>query len=149
MTLAFNPALEGASAVNDPNKAVYAASERAVAVGPHDARPWLLLARAAARFDCLNRNPAAPLKMSYYTGPNETLLIPMRLSVATQSEAINDPELQILVTNDVRTILLRKPDMKPTLVAAYRDASPEGKRFIETAVAQLDPSFAAELRASR
>ncbi len=87
--------------------------------------------------------------MSYYTGPNETLLIPMRLSVATQSEAINDPELQILVTNDVRTILLRKPDMKPTLVAAYRDASPEGKRFIETAVAQLDPSFAAELRASR
>ena len=87
--------------------------------------------------------------MSYCTARNETLLIQMRLSIATQSEAINDPELQILVTKDVRTILLRKPDMKPTLVAAYRDASPEGKRFIETAVAQLDPSFAAELRVSK
>jgi hypothetical protein len=145
MTLAFNPASEGATANDESSTAVQAATERAIALGPHDARSWLLLARADARLDWLNRNRAGPLEMSYYTGSNETSLMPMRLSTVSQSEAINDPDLQNLVTNDLRIMLLRRPTMKPAIVAAYRDASPEGKRFLETAVEQIDPNFVAEL----
>jgi hypothetical protein len=145
MALAFSPVSEDADTADDRNKALHAATERAIALGPHDARAWLLLSKADARLDWLNRNFLGPLKMSYYTGPDETALIPMRLAIATQSEAITDPELQILVTNDLRTILLRWPKMKPAIIAAYRDASREGKHFLETAVAQMDSSFAMQL----
>src|SRR5258708_4587598 len=101
-----------------------------------------------SRLDFLNQKVAGPLKMSYYTGPNEIALIPLRILIATRSDAIADPDLQILVGGEIRTIITRKPESKPLILAAYRDALPEGKRFIESTVAALDPALLAAMRAS-
>ena len=84
--------------------------------------------------------------MSYYAGPNELSLMPLRIKIATQSTAITDPELQILVGAEIRTIITRKPDLKPVIVAAYRNALPEGRRLIETQVRELDPGLLSSLR---
>jgi len=49
----------------------------------------------------------------FYTGPNELSVIPMRINIATRTDAITGPELQILVGAEIRTIITRKPDLKP------------------------------------
>jgi hypothetical protein len=62
--------------------------------------------------------------------------------------AITDAELQILVAQEIRTIILRHQDQRPSLLAAYRDASAEGKQFIEATVGDLDKNLLATIRAS-
>jgi len=89
------------------------------------------------------------LKMSYYTGSNEVVLMPLRLLVATCSDAINDSELQNLVAREIRLIVTREQNLKPAIVVAYQNASPDGKRFIEAAVADLDSGLMATLRGKR
>src|ERR1700677_1365942 len=44
VTLVANRNFENGHAPINPNTAAIAVSERAIALGPHDARPWLLLA---------------------------------------------------------------------------------------------------------
>ena len=51
-----------------------AMAERAVRLSPHDSRIWLLIAAIDARLDWLDRRVGAPLKMSYYTAPNDAAL---------------------------------------------------------------------------
>jgi hypothetical protein len=122
------------------------AAVRAIQLAPHDSQAWLLIAAVNAHDP--NRNVAGPLKMSFYTGPNELSLIPLRLKITARSAAIAEPELQILAAGEIRTIITRKPDLKPFLVAAYRNALPEGKRFIEDQVSELDPGLMTTLRAA-
>jgi hypothetical protein len=140
----FGLSAGGMPSTDDASKDIQLVTERALALGPHDARAWLMLAAANARLDWINRSDTGPLKMSYFTGPNETALMPLRLSIATQSQAITDPDFQILVAGDLRTILLVRPDLKPTILAAYHDASIDGKHFIEASVNQIDPNFSAQ-----
>jgi hypothetical protein len=121
------------------------AAMRAAELAPYDTRAWLLLADVDSR--ALDHN-AGPLKMSYYTGPNELSLAPLRINIATRTPAIADPELQILVGNEISTIITRKPDLKPAISAAYRKALPEGKHFIEAQVGELDAGLLASLRAT-
>jgi hypothetical protein len=144
IALALERALERVPPATAPSNEVRSLIECAILVGPHDARSWLLLAVLEG-----NRDLGGPLKMSFYTGPNDASLMPMRLAIATRSDVIADPELQVVVTNDLRTIVLRRPNLKPAIEAAYRDASPDGKRFMETAVAKLDPNFVAEFVAKK
>lgn len=123
-----------------------AVAEKAATLSPHDSRVWLIL----ASLDCLqHREVSGPLKMSYYTGPNEIVLMPLRLLVATCSQAINDAELQTLVASDIRFIITHEQDLKPAILAAYKDASPSGKRFIETVVGDLDPGLMATIRVNK
>jgi hypothetical protein len=124
------------------------AAVRAVELAPHDSRVWLLLAGMDSQRDRLTRDAAGALKMSYYTGPTELPLIPSRIVIATRSDAITDPELQILVGGEIRTIITRKPDLKPLILTAYRYAIPEGKRFIETTIAEIDPGLLTTIRAT-
>jgi hypothetical protein len=124
------------------------AAERAASLAPHDSRIWLLLAAVASQLDRGGRQGDDALRMSYYTGPNELALIPTRLSIAARSSSIGDAELQVLVGQEIRTILTRKPDLKPWIVVAYRNASPEGRAFIESTVGALDPVLLATLRAA-
>ena len=123
-------------------------AKRAARLSPHDSRTWLLLAAFDSRFDWPNREVANRLKMSYYTGPNELALTPLRIRIATRSTAITDAELQILVAQEIRTIILRHQDQAPSLLAAYRDASPEGKEFLEATVGDVDKNLVAAMRAS-
>jgi hypothetical protein len=139
---------EGAPQMTQPRDRARAVAERAARLSPHDSRTWLLLAALDSRFDWPNREVANRLKMSYYTGPNELALAPLRIRIATRSMAITDAELEILVAQEIRTIILRHQDQKPSLVAAYRDASPEGKQFVEATVGDLDKNLVAAMRAS-
>jgi hypothetical protein len=147
LTLASGPLFELTAGPTAPIEYVRATTERAIALGPHDPRVWLLSAAIEARLAGLKRNLLGPLKMSYYTGPNEGLLIPTRLMIASGSNAIADPELEILVSSELRTIVMHRPDLRPAVLAAYREASPEGKRLIEDTVTELDAALAGELRA--
>ena len=125
-----------------------AVAQRAASLSPHDSRTWLLLAALDSRFDWPNREVASRLKMSYFTGPNELLLTPLRIRVATRSTAITDAELQPLVAQEIRSVVLRHPDQKPSLLATYRTASIEGKQFIEETVGDIDKNLLATLRTS-
>jgi hypothetical protein len=125
-----------------------AVAHRAARLSPHDSRTWLLLAALDSRIDWPNSEFANRLKMSYFTGPNEPALTPLRIRIATRSMAITDAEMQNLVAQDIRTIILRNPDQKSSLLAAYRDTSPEGKQFIEATVGDLDKNLLATIRAS-
>jgi hypothetical protein len=145
LTLAAAPLLAAAPVAADP--CARKATERAAAFGPHDARSWLLLAGILERAEMGDGSLAGPLKMSYYTGPNEAALIPFRLKLATRSSAIADAQVQTLVASELRTIVLRRSDLKPAVLAAYRQASPQGRRLIEDTVTRLDPAFGGELRA--
>ena len=121
-------------------------AEKAAARSPHNARNWLLLASQ----DCqLHREASAALKMSYYTGPNEIALMPLRLLVATCSDAMNDAELQTLVEREIRLIVTHEQNLKPAIVAAYLNATPSGRRFIETVVGDLDSGLMATIRANK
>ena len=123
-----------------------AAAEKAAKLSPHDPRIWLLLAYQ----NCLlNRETSGTLKMSYYTGPNEIVLTPLRLLIATCSDAIDDAELQTLVAREIRLIVTHEQNLKPAIVTAYQNASPSGKRFIEAVVGDLDRGLMATIRANR
>jgi hypothetical protein len=143
MTMDARSPLEASAA--EPLEAARSAASHAADLAPHDSRTWLYLAMIELR---LNRDAAGSLKMSYYTGPNDARLIPLRIIVAVRSPAINDPELKLLVRSEIRAIVFRRTDAKQLLLAAYNDALPEGKRFIEAAVAELNPALQAEIRAA-
>ena len=130
----------------DQARVVRATAEKTATLSPHEARNWLIL----ASLDCLaHREASGTLKMSYYTGSNEIVLMPLRLLVATCSDAINDAELQTLVAREVRLIVTHEQNLKPAIVAAYQNAAPSGKRFIETVVGGIDSGLMATIRANR
>jgi hypothetical protein len=122
------------------------AAVRAVELAPYESRAWLVIAAV----DVLDsrRNVAGPLKMSYYIRPHELSLIPLRIATTTRSAAISEPEVQVLAAGEFRTIITHKSDFKRFLIAAYRNALPEGKRFIEGQVNELDPALLTSLRAT-
>jgi hypothetical protein len=121
-------------------------AERAAFFAPHNGMPWLILANLDSHLDGLTRRAAAALKMSFYTGPNEASLIPNRLLVAVRFEALADDEVKLLVRHEVGTIITRRPELKPSIAAAYDDAPPEGKRFLESVVGEVEPNFLPVLR---
>jgi hypothetical protein len=77
--------------------------------------------------------------MAYYTGQNELELAPARLMVAAQPGVLADEELRQLVRDELRTILTRKTELKPAIVAAYREGSSAVKALIEEVVSTQDP----------
>jgi hypothetical protein len=119
------------------------AAMRAVTLAPHESRAWLVL----ANLDRLNPQGAEALKMSFYTGPYEVALIPEQIRLATRLNVTGDDELQNLIAQEISIIIFRRPELKPAIIAAYRDASPDGKQFIETTVGTLDPNLLTEIRA--
>ena len=126
------PRLQGVPADNDSTaiESAHSAALRAARLAPHDARAWLILATIASALNHPNREIAGPLKMSYLTGPGEVPLSALRLRVATRSGVIEDEELQNLVTQDVRTLVIRRPELAPEIISIYRGASAEGQRFL-------------------
>jgi hypothetical protein len=106
---------------------------------PHQSGTWLLLAGLAARHPMPNLDPVEALKMSYYTGASEQELMPLRLRIALQSKAFDDPEVQHFVSQDLRLALARQH--RSTVIEAYSAASPAGKSFIEHIVREIDPEL--------
>jgi hypothetical protein len=121
------------------------AAERALSHAPYQSEVWLLLADMAQKYEMPNPKGAAALKMSYYTAPYKTSLIPLRLSVAVRSEALSDVDLRQFVEHDLRMILAKQPELRPAIVAAYANASTAGQQFVEGVVQEADASFLTSL----
>ena len=70
----------------------------------------------------------------------------MRLLLAVRSDALADLDFQLLVRHDIGTIVTRKPELKPAILGAYRNALPAGQEFIEKTLEDIDPGLLASLR---
>jgi hypothetical protein len=123
-----------------------AVTERAATQAPHDGRMWLLLASLESRMDWVTRRGASLLRMSYYTAPNETALVPLRLATFGRLDAAGDEDLLQLVRREIANVVNKRPELKGAIVAAYGEALPAGKRFFEETLRGLDPKLLASPR---
>jgi hypothetical protein len=122
-----------------------ATAGRAARLSPHDSRIWLMLAGLHFRLGGNNPKAAEALKLSYYTGPNELSLTPLRLLLSVQSDAISDEELQSFVVLELQRVVMQRPDLKPAIALAYQNALPKGREVIEATLEQADPNFLATI----
>ena len=129
-----------------------ALAETALRRSPHDSRVWLLCAALALRIEELTGHrsdrPAAGLKMSYFTGQYELGLAPLRLALAVRPSMLSDEELRHLVRAELSAIVTSEPELKPAIVAAYREATPTAKSLIEDVVAGQDPELLKSVQSS-
>jgi len=116
----------------------------ALADAPHQSSAWLLLAGLTSRYQLPGIDAKEAVKMSYFTGPSELELMPLRLWVAVRSDALSDSELRDSISREVR--LLFTHQQKSAIVAAYNAAPSEGRQFIEQTIREIDPSAAGSLR---
>jgi hypothetical protein len=126
---------------------VRVAAARAARLAPHDARAWLLLALADAHDGLDSRQQTEALRMSYYTGANDLALIPERMKLAVRSPAMTDTDFQNLVAGEVLSIV-RRPALQSVIVSSYRQASPDGKRFLKSYIGPLDAALLAQMQAT-
>ncbi|MBI1203490.1 MAG: hypothetical protein GC182_13365 [Rhodopseudomonas sp.] len=128
------------------DKAPGAIAETAAILAPYDARAWLILAQneQAASHDAAAQ---ARLKMSYYTSPYRDDLFPLRIRLVAQMPSNADAELSSYADYELRTAMQSSPPLRADAVAAYRVASPGGRKFFDQAFAKLDPALLAELKA--
>jgi hypothetical protein len=111
---------------------------------PHTSGAWLMLAGLFWRFPSLRGDAIEPLKLSYYTGPSERLLVPLRLEMALRLESFNDIEMRQLLTRDIRLLLMQK--QTPTIAKIYNAASANAKNFMEQTVRDIDPTAFDKIR---
>jgi hypothetical protein len=123
----------------------FAELDRALGYAPHRAEAWLLLAGLEQRYRSAKSNPAEALKMSYYTGPSEPALMPLRLLVAARLDALDDTEIQRFIRREMHLLLAQ--GQTSAVAESYAGASPTGRRFIEQAIDELDPAYRGLLRA--
>ncbi len=123
---------------------VRASLDKALGYAPLQANAWLMLAGLEERYPAPNSDPAPALKMSYYTGPSERPLIPLRVRIVARLNALDDIEIQQFIRRDLGFLLAQQ--QKPFIAEAYAAASPAGKKFIEQAVGEIDPAYLALLR---
>jgi hypothetical protein len=120
--------------------------DHAINYAPHQSNAWLLLTGLALRFPQPELNAAEILKMSYYTGPSEQHLIPLRLQLAVKVNRFDDIEMQQFVRRDLGVLLARKQIAAITDV--YNSASSDGRKFLEQAVSDFDPTASEKLRSN-
>lgn len=120
--------------------------DRALDDAPTQSDAWLLRAELGLLYPASGIDGTQALKMSYYTGPSEERLIPLRLNMAVRVNKFNDIEISQLVSRDLRLLVARKQNA--VIIRAYNAASADGKNFIEQSIGDLDPSLLNTLRAT-
>jgi hypothetical protein len=120
--------------------------ERALTDAPDQSSAWLLLAGLASRYQLPRIDVKEAVRMSYYTGPSELELMPLRLWIAVHSDAFSDIELRDIISREVRMLFTHQ--QKSAIIAVYNAASSVGRWFIEQTIREIDPSAAESLRAS-
>jgi hypothetical protein len=118
---------------------------RALTLKPINASVWLLLADFGLRYGRPDPSPIECLKMSYYTGPHEEALVPLRLAVTSRFDISTDPELGRLFRRELENVLSYRPALRAAIVSAYGQATPQAQLAIESAANDIDPSFAKTL----
>jgi hypothetical protein len=120
--------------------------DHALADAPHQSGAWLLLAGLALRHRLPGVDAKEAVKMSYYTGPSELDLMPLRLRIAAHADVFRDIELRDSISREVRLLITHQ--QKSAIFAAYNVASSGGKQFIEQTIREIDPSAVESLRAA-
>jgi len=121
--------------------------ENALRLAPHQSGAWLFLAALTSHHASQGFDPKEALRMSYYTGPNELDLMPLRLRLMAHLDPFEDVEMQQFASWDLRSLIARK--QTSAIAEVYREASLAGRRFIEQIVAAIDPSLIEALRSER
>ena len=124
----------------------YSSVNYALTAAPHQSSVWLLLAGLESRYQLPGIDGKEALRMSYYTGPSELELMPLRLWIAVHSDAFSDIDLRDSVRREVRQLFSHQ--QKSALVAAYNAAPSVGRQLIEQVIREIDPSAAEALRAN-
>lgn len=121
--------------------------ERALRYAPHRSDAWLMLALLAERNKIVDYDTGALLKMSFYTAPNDTALLPLRLDLALNTETkAPDTELQDLIRRDINHIVTRQPSLRQALAAMYRSAGPRQRSIAERLIFEVDPDYLKSIR---
>ena len=79
--------------------------------------------------------------MSYYTGPHEDRLIPLRLMIAARLDLSADPDLADLFRRELETAIMDRTALRPAVVAAYQQATPQAQHLIEDVATRADQAF--------
>lgn len=122
-----------------------ASATRAVRLSPVNSSVWLLLADLASRYRWEAPKSVETIKMAYYSGPHEDALIPLRLVTSARLDDATDPELERLFRSDVETILTSRPGLRPAVVSAYSQGTPQAQQLIQDVAGQINSAFARSL----
>ncbi|MBI5128456.1 MAG: hypothetical protein HZA66_03355 [Rhodopseudomonas palustris] len=127
------------------NRDAQSAVRSALSASPVNSALWLMLGLLESSVD---QPSAAALKMSYLTGrlPPEAMATRIRALITTPAAV--DEEIKILAQSDLRALLSRGPSYETALTTAYRQATPEGRKFLLDTADSINPRFATSLRRS-
>jgi hypothetical protein len=112
--------------------------ERALDNAPTQYGVWLLRAGLARRYSYVRWDALEALRMTYYTGPSDRSIVPLRLRLAVQTDRFDDVEIREFASRDIRVLLAVK--QYSAIAAAYALASNVGRQLIEQTVRDIDPS---------
>jgi hypothetical protein len=118
----------------------------AVSLKPGTSAVWLMLADLSSRYRWQVPSPTECLKMSYYTGPHEDQLIPLRLMIASRLDLSADADLADLFRRELETAIMDRTTLRPAVVAAYQQATPQAQHMIEEVATRADQAFSRTLR---
>ena len=122
----------------EENKAAQDAVMSALKVSPIRPALWLTLSTLKAQVG----EPTTPaLKMSYLTGAVPVDVAFSRVQTVTSSVAAADDEIRLLAQSDIRSALANRARYAPLLIAAYVQATPQGKSLLMESAQMIDPKF--------
>lgn len=136
------PSFDGTSRASE-NKAAQDAVIAALKVSPIRPALWLTLGTLKAESGELV-TPA--VKMSYLTGAVPIAVAFSRVQTVTSSAAAADEEIRLLAQSDIRSALANRSRYEQLLIAAYVQATPQGKSLLREAAQLADPKFNEILR---
>lgn len=125
------------------NKAAQAAVIAALKVSPIRPALWLTLGTLQAQ---AGEAVTPAVKMSYLTGAVPIDVAFSRVQTVTSSAAATDEEVKLLAQSDIRSALANRSRYEPLLIAAYVQATSQGKSLLLDTTKVTDPKFNEILR---
>ncbi|MCA1364592.1 hypothetical protein I6F14_26995 [Bradyrhizobium sp. IC3069] len=125
------------------NKTAQAAVVAALKVSPIRPALWLTLGTLQAQ---AGEAVTPAVKMSYLTGSVPIDVAFSRVRTVTSSAAATDEEIKLLAQSDIRSALANRSRYEPLLIAAYVQATPQGKSLLLETTKVTDPRFNEILR---
>jgi len=122
----------------EENKAAQDAIVSALKVSPIRPALWLTLGTLKAQ---LGEATTPTLKISYLTGAVPMDVAFSRVQTVTSSVAAADEEIRLLAQSDIRAALANRARYAPLLIAAYVQATPQGKSLLMESAQMIDPKF--------
>lgn len=136
------PSVEAGGRASE-NKTAQAAVVAALKVSPIRPALWLTLGTLQAQ---AGEAVTPAVKMSYLTGSVPIDVAFSRVRTVTSSAAATDEEIKLLAQSDIRSALANRSRYEPLLIAAYVQATPQGKSLLLETTKVTDPRFNEILR---